>query len=564
MPNYKIYIENRYESWKLFKDDTFDVVEYIIDPMKHKLFSDDVFCDENSEIKIIHSTTRNINSIPGVLLLEKNKTYGKKKNKFLYKCIPDDIRLPVFLIPYELKNIGFSKKYENKYVTFNFDNWENQHPYGTLINTIGDVGKLENFYEYQLYCKSLNASIQKFSRNTAKVLKEKTEEEYIEYIMTRYPQIENRVDNYHIFTIDSKNSADFDDAVSIKQVENNNILLSVYISNVSIWLDVLNLWESFSDRVATIYLPDRKRPMIPTCLSECLCSLQENRFRFAFTVDFLIDKQEVIDVSFKNTLIKVKKNYVYEEKSLQNNDDYFLLKDVLNNINKMYKFIHNCKTSHDIIAYLMVLTNFYLSKEMIKTKNGIYRSVIITNKKIIPEDLPEDVTKFLKVWSSSSGQYMMYCDEIKHQLLNIDNYIHMTSPIRRLVDLLNLIQFQKNTNLFNLSDSAHRFYKKWTEKMSYINVTMRAIRKIQCDCNLLHYYTTNEDLLKETYRGYLFDKLKRNDGLYQFIVYLPELKLTSRITLREEKENYSSCDFKLYMFLDEAKFKKKIRLMAIN
>jgi hypothetical protein len=43
MPNYKIYIENRYETWKIFKDDTFDDVDYDIDPMKEKLFSDDVF-----------------------------------------------------------------------------------------------------------------------------------------------------------------------------------------------------------------------------------------------------------------------------------------------------------------------------------------------------------------------------------------------------------------------------------------------------------------------------------------------------------------------------------------
>ena len=93
---------------------------------------------------------------------------------------------------------------------------------------------------------------------------------------------------------------------------------------------------------------------------------------------------------------------------------------------------------------------------------------------------------------------------------------------------------------------------------------MRAIRKIQCDCNLIHYYTTNEELLKEKYKGFLFDKLKRNDGLYQYIVYLPELKMTSRITLREEKDDYSNSYFKLYMFMDEAKLKKKIRLMIVN
>ena len=74
---------------------------------------------------------------------------------------------------------------------------------------------------------------------------------------------------------------------------------------------------------------------------------------------------------------------------------------------------------------------------------------------------------------------------------------------------------------------------------------------------------TNETILQEKYKGYVFDKLKRNDGLYQYIVYLPELKLTSRITLRDDNENYSYCYFKLYMFMDESKIKRKIRLMVV-
>jgi exoribonuclease R len=563
MPNYKIYIENRYETWKIFKDDTFDSVDYEIDPMKKKLFSDDVFNDDNG-FKIIHSTTRNFKSIPGVLILEKNKTYGKKKNKFLYRCIPDDIRLPTFLIPYEIKNMGFSKKMENKYVTFNFESWESQHPHGCLSNNIGDVDKLENFYEYQLYCKSLNASIQKFSRDTAKVLKEKSEEEFIDLILKKHMNIENRVDTYNIFTIDSEHSADYDDALSIKEIDEGNQKISIYISNVSIWMDVLNLWESFSDRVSTIYLPDRKRPMIPTSLSECLCSLKESTLRFAFCVDFIINNDNIIDVSYKNTLIKVSKNFVYEESKLLNNNDYNLLKEKTIILSKKYKYIQNCNTSHDVVAYFMVLMNCYCSKEMIKDKNGIYRSVILTKSSSLPTHLPDDVTKFLKIWNSSSGQYILHSDEMKHEILNMDNYIHMTSPIRRLVDLLNMIQFQKNLDMIQLSDSAYEFYDKWVSRLPYINITMRAIRKIQCDCNLLHYYTTNEEVLEEKYEGFLFDKLKRNDGLYQYIVYLPKLKMTSRITLRDDKEDYSSSYFKLYMFMDEAKLKKKIRLMIVS
>ena len=266
---------------------------------------------------------------------------------------------------------------------------------------------------------------------------------------------------------------------------------------------------------------------------------------------------------FKNTLIKVKKNYIYEEEALLKNKSYKLLKMYAIKLGVKYKYINNCETSNDIIAYYMVLMNCYCSKEMRNYKNGIYRSVVLSKNTELPDKLPEDVHKFLKIWNSSSGQYILYSDEIKHEVLNIDNYIHMTSPIRRLVDLLNMIQFQKNVDMIQLSSSAYEFYNMWISRLSYVNITMRAIRKIQCDCNILHYYTNNEDKLKERYKGYLFDKLKRNDGLYQYIVYLPELKLTSRITLREDKENYSECNFKLFMFVNEAKLKKKIRLMMV-
>ena len=127
-------------------------------------------------------------------------------------------------------------------------------------------------------------------------------------------------------------------------------------------MDILNLWESFSDRVATIYLPDRKRPMIPTCLSECLCSLQESRLRFAFCLDFIVKGNEIQNVEFKNTLIKVKKNYIYEEEALLKNKSYKLLKKYAIKLGIKYKYMNNCETSNDIIAYYMVFNELLLFK----------------------------------------------------------------------------------------------------------------------------------------------------------------------------------------------------------
>ena len=145
----------------------------------------------------------------------------------------------------------------------------------------------------------------------------------------------------------------------------------------------------------------------------------------------------------------------------------------------------------------------------------------------------------------------------------MDAYIHITSPIRRLVDLLNMIKFQQNYGLISLSTDASQFYDNWIQQIDYINVTMRAIRKVQNDCNLLDLCYNNPNTLEKTYDGYCFDKLTRNDGLYQFIVFLPELRLSSRITVRDNLENYEKRQYKLFLFSDEEKFKKKIRLQIV-
>ena len=61
--------------------------------------------------------------------------------------------------------------------------------------------------------------------------------------------------------------------------------------------------------------------------------------------------------------------------------------------------------SYDVITYLMILMNYQCGKDMIKNNNGVFRSAAFGKESEIPEDVPEDVTKFLKVWNSSCGQY---------------------------------------------------------------------------------------------------------------------------------------------------------------
>lgn len=580
---YKIRIDDRNcHNWSLYNPTTMSQVNINnFNPTEHKLFTNDEFAynAKSNKLDIIHSIVRISDNIPAVLILDNNKTYGrencgcshKKNAKLLYKCVPDDSRLPVFLVPYEIKHLGFSKVLSNLYVTIRYKDWTNKHPIANLTQTIGSIDELSNFYEYQLYCKSLNASIQKFHKDTNKSIKDNCQDHntFITNICKKHPNIEDRT-SWKTFTIDPSTSLDYDDGFSIKQLD-KRVMLSIYISNVSIWLDELNLWASFSQRISTIYLPDRKRPMLPTILSDGLCSLQANMMRFAFAIDIIFDELgNIISISYVNTLIKVFKNFAYEEKELYNNDDYKFLFDVTQKMSIKYKYMTNIKDSHDIVSYLMIFMNHNCAKELLKCNNGIFRSSIIKDQDYlqnsIPDYLPEDVSKFIKIWNSSCAQYINIQNEptsentIKHDMLEIDAYIHITSPIRRLVDLLNMIQFQINHNLIVLSPNALSFYEEWLGKLDYINITMRAIKKVQNDCALLDMCYNHPEMLEKTYEGYCFDKLVRNDGLFYYVVFLPELKLTSRIAVKNELENYEKREFKLFLFNNEEKFKKKIRL----
>ena len=52
---------------------------------------------------------------------------------------------------------------------FKYKEWTGKHPVATLVNNLGDVTELDNFYEYQLYCKSLYASIQNITKKAMKL-----------------------------------------------------------------------------------------------------------------------------------------------------------------------------------------------------------------------------------------------------------------------------------------------------------------------------------------------------------------------------------------------------------
>ncbi len=556
-----------YKKYNIKNSKTNEEIETGIDPIKNKLFDQDVFkINEKGEAAIYHSSLRSMQNIPAILVLEGDRIYGKTdKGRPLYRCIPDDRRIPEFLVPYTMKS-SFNKKKYNKYVVFKFNNWNEKHPEGRLVNVLGCVTMLDNFYEYQLYCKSLYASIQDFTKKTMRELKLKSEDYFIDKMMNEY-NVEDRR-NFDIISIDPVGSKDFDDAFGLQKVNENTIKLSIYISNVSFWMNALDLWESFSQRISTIYLPDRKRPMLPTILSDALCSLQENRTRFAFTMDVLIntDNNNIEKINYVNTSIIVNRNLCYETNEMLTNPIYQQTLKLVKKLNNKKKYTDRIENGHDLVAYLMILMNYQTAKELVSLKTGIFRSVKTDKTYITPKNIPDGVGKFLKTWNSFGGSYVKFENLDSHDILDFDAYIHITSPIRRLVDLLNIIQLQDVKNIFPHSPKSKNFYLKWTKKESfeYINTTMRSIRKVQNDSSLLKICTTNKTIMDKLHDGFIFDKIHRNDSLFQYMVYVPELKMVNRFTSRHSRPNNSKQTFKLFAFKDENRLKEKIRIELIE
>ena len=584
MKQIKIIIENRnYTSWH-FVDPYTNIKINIeseiplllqLNPIDSKLFSRDIFtyhCDENGKLKIelINQYLKPSLVIAGVLQLENNKTFGRTTNKkrLLYKCIPDDKHLPSFLIPYDIK-LNFSKVLKNKYIVFKYDNWNDKHPHGILHETIGDVDLLEAFYEYQLYCKSLHISLTDFTNKTREILNKKTGNEFVEQILknTNF-QIEDRREQY-IFTIDPLHSSDFDDGFSISQLNNGLVKVSVYISNVYFWLETLGLWNSFSRRVSTIYLPDRRRPMLPTILSDTLCSLQKGQLRFALAMDILFDEyggliEDDDAIKYKNVLINVSKNYIYEDPIMLEKDKYY--KQLFDISQKMDE---NINDSHDLVSHWMIFMNLHTGKLMMNNKIGVFRCANFINpnkNSILKEEIDDETLRIVTSWNNVTGQYVLFDENsyLGHDVMNIKSYTQITSPIRRLVDLLNLmILSDKLSLIFNLSSDAQLFLNNWLGELDYLNASMRSIRKIQTDCDVLNRCFTNPDIMYNEYSGIIFDKIMKNDGNYSYMVYLKGIKLLSRFSSHNNFDDYSTHNFKIYLFEDEDKTKKKIRLQLI-
>lgn len=129
--------------------------------------------------------------------------------------------------------------------------------------------------------------------------------------------LDNRLDLRELatFTIDPDDAKDFDDAVSLQELENGNWYLGVHIADVSHFVEEKSELDlSAHERGCSVYLVDRVIPMLPEFLSNELCSLKANVDRLTYSCFMEIDKAgDLISYELKPSIINSKRRYSYEE-----------------------------------------------------------------------------------------------------------------------------------------------------------------------------------------------------------------------------------------------------------
>jgi ribonuclease R len=260
------------------------------------------------KVKIYPGRKKPEGEIVEVVSRRKDKFVGtvEIQKKFAF-FVPDDEKVSVdFYIP--LSKLNGAE--EGKKVLATISDWpaDSRNPFGKILEVLGDADDNEVVMHSILYEYGLPT---KFPQDV---------EEYAETIPLELDEEEvrkNRRDMRGVttFTIDPADAKDFDDALSVKPLENGNWEIGVHIADVSHYMPEGSILDTEAyERATSIYLVDRVIPMLPEKLSNGVCSLRPNEDKYCFSAIFEMDKNgKVVDEWFGRTAIHSDHRFAYEE-----------------------------------------------------------------------------------------------------------------------------------------------------------------------------------------------------------------------------------------------------------
>ena len=241
------------------------------------------------------------------ILTEKNDLVGTvRRVEGRLRFVPDDC--PAITMPLARDCEGGAKDGDKVAVEIlNRGNRQEDHRVGVAMR-FGSSDEAKRCAKALLYAKDIRTRFPDKVRDEAKKF---------EGAEVSEKDCEGRMDlrALPIFTIDSAETKDIDDAISLTRTSGGGFELGVHIADVSNYVkpgsELDN--EAFS-RATSVYYADQVVPMLPKALSNGICSLNENELRLAFSCLMRLDKDgNLTDYRFVKSIIRSRVKGVYAE-----------------------------------------------------------------------------------------------------------------------------------------------------------------------------------------------------------------------------------------------------------
>ncbi len=285
---------------------------------------------KGNEAEIVDIIEYGIKAVVGTLTIYSN---GRRPVAYV---TPDNerIRFKVKVSPKELADAKNGDKVVCKINAYPKD--ENDFAIGKIVENLGKADSLEGNYKAILYTNGIGITFPERVLEDA----QRVSEEPID--------ITGRLDlrSETIFTIDSADAKDLDDAISIKKTEDGYIL-GVHIADVSNYVtEGSSIDKEAIERGTSVYFTDKVVPMLPKSLSNGICSLNGGEDRLTLSAFVTLDNSgTILSCEIRETVINSKVRGVYAE-----------LNDIL----------ENGEESEFYKKYESIIDDFYTMMELYK------------------------------------------------------------------------------------------------------------------------------------------------------------------------------------------------------
>jgi ribonuclease R len=206
--------------------------------------------------------------------------------------------------------------------------------------------------------------------------------------------------NITTFTIDPHDAKDFDDALSIRKLENGNWEIGVHIADVSHYVKPGNILDKEAlDRATSVYLVDRVVPMLPEILSNNICSLRPNEEKLCFSAVFeMNDQAQVLGEWFGRTIIYSDRRFAYEEVQTiieTGKGDY---QEEIAVLDSLAKKLRAERFKHGSIAFDKLEVKFHLDENANPT--GVYFKEMKDSNKLIEDLCSWPTVRLRNMWGN--------------------------------------------------------------------------------------------------------------------------------------------------------------------